>query len=175
MCSKIPAEMEAAAVNIWTERLQENHIPILENWAGRNSGALTKSDFPTDKVQLLNWYHVCAANPKRQDYIVLAYDTPVGITGLLKPDADVPELQFYLRLGETNYNLIRTATYATLQMLDRAFQDFDCKYVVTQINAVNTLFSDVLEQMGFYLKAEQNGRFAVAIEKDMFLKRKYLF
>ena len=77
--------------------------------------------------------------------------------------------------GETNYNLIRTATYATVQMLDRAFQDFDCKYVVTQINAVNTLFSDVLEQMGFYLKAEQNGCFAVAIEKDMFLKRKYLF
>ena len=94
------------------------------------------------------------------------YETPVGVGGLRGNE-------FYLFLGEVGYNLIRTATYATLRILDQAF---------IQLNTVSAwVYSDqkeylsALKTMGFSQIDEKDGLIRVSVQKKELESRKYLF
>ena len=101
-------------MDIWTEQLQKRHLPILESWLGRSAGALTPNDLPKEGNQLSSWFNQRLGS----DFLISVYETPVGVAGLR-------DNEFYLFLGEVGYNLARTATYATLRILDQAFTIFD--------------------------------------------------
>lgn len=161
-------------MNIWTERLERRHLPVLAQWAGRTDGAMTPGDFPPDAAEIPRWLDCCAAEPGRLDCLILAYETPVGLAGLLAcEEKDAAAL--YLLLCEVNYNPLRTATYATLRMLDRAFSELDCALVTTQVYARHGQYLNALECMGFSRTAERDGLLDLRAEKDVFLRRKYLF
>ena len=164
---------EGDRLNIWTERLERGHLPLLERWIGRGDGELTANDLPTEAERLAAWYERAAAEPGRLDCLTLVYETPVGVAGVRRIRGQEAEL--YLLLGETGYNALRTATYVSLRMLDRAFGDLGSARVTVQVRAEQAWFSEVLERMGFIRTAEGEKLCALAVEKEHYLSRKYLF
>ena len=162
-------------MDIWTDRLERRDLPALERWAGRTDGAMTPNDLPPEADGLLPWFEICSADPERLDCLALVYETPVGVAGLRWRGEQDRSAQLYLLLGEVNYNPLRTATYVTLRMLDRAFLDLGLSRVTVRAYAEHNWFPDVLEQMGFSRMEEGNGVIPFSIQKDVFLSRKYLY
>ncbi len=162
-------------MDIWTERLERRHLPLLECWLGRDAGALTPQDLPLNAEELLPWFEMCVTEPGRLDCLVSVYETPVGLAGLRQTGEQDRVAVLYLLLGEVNYNPLRTATYVTLRMLDRAFSELRCRRVTAQVYAQHEWFLDVLDRMGFSRQTVQDDRVLLAVDKDMFQNRKYLF
>ena len=162
-------------MDIWTERLEQRHLPMLAYWIGRKSGAITPNDLPTDAEELSRWYESCAADPGRLDCLIRVYDTPVGLAGLRQCNGREGAAELYLQLYEVNYNPLRTATYATLRMLDRAFLNLKLDRVEMQVYARHRDYLEALERMGFSQTAADNERICADAEKDRYLSRKYLF
>ena len=161
-------------MDIWIEQLERRHLPILERWLGRTAGVITPNDLPSDAHELESWFDMCAAEPERLDCLTLVYETPVGVAGFRQTvDRDTAEL--YLMLGEVGYNLLRTAAYVTLRMLDRAFSEAGIRRIAVRVGFQHSWFLDTLEQMGFYRTGTEAGITALAVEKNSFLDRKYLF
>ena len=79
------------SMDIWTERLQPRHLPLMELWVGRTDGAVTPNDLPQDAGALTVWLDTCAKEPGRQDYLITVYDTPVGVAGFRRGGQDTPE------------------------------------------------------------------------------------
>ena len=134
---------------------------------------MTRCDLPNNPDKLPQWYEKCKGTPGRQDFLVLAYETPIGIAGFQRAFGISEGTELYLMLGESGYNLIRTATYATLRILDRAFQD--CSRVSARVYAHYEEYLSALMRMGFSQESEENGLIPVHVEKDIFQSRKYLF
>lgn len=149
-------------MDIWIEQLQKRHLPILERWLGRSSGTLTPNDLPKEATQLPVWLEQRA----EFDFLISVYETPVGIAG-------VRDKELYIFLGEVGYNLVRTATYATLRILDQAFLKFDCIDVRVYKNRCEYL--SVLNTMGFTQIGEDNDLIRASVRKAEFQSRKYLF
>ena len=149
-------------MDIWTEQLQKRHLPILESWLGRSAGALTPNDLPKEVNQLSSWFDQRLGS----DFLISVYETPVGVAGLR-------DNEFYLFLGEVGYNLVRTATYATLRILDQAFTIFDSATVRVYENRHEYL--SALNTMGFRQLSEENGLVRLSVQKTEFQSRKYLF
>ena len=162
-------------MDIWTEQLERRHLLILAHWVGRSSGAMTPNDLPTKTEDIPHWYEKCSIEPGRMDCLILVYDTPVGLAGLRQLDSREGVAELYLQLYEVNYNLLRTATYATLRMLDRAFQARDIKRVEARVHAQYREYLEALDRMGFSRTTADNQWIYVGVEKDIFLSRKYLF
>ncbi len=162
-------------MDIWTEHLARRHLPLLECWIGRTSGQMTKNDFPSKAGNLFQWFENCSADSARIDCLVSVYETPVGIAGLRKCAGQESAAELYLLLGETNYNPLRTATYATLRMLDRAFLECGFDRVDVLACREHEEYLDVLERMGFSKTAENEERIYAFVEKKVYLDRKYLF
>lgn len=162
-------------MDIWTEELQQRHLPILEKWIGKTSGQLTVNDFPMNAEQIPSWFDRCRSESRRNDCLISVYETPVGISGLRKGKTDSDSAELYFFLGESNYNPIRTATYATLRMIDRAFQDPGLGCVYAMVFSHQKDYLDSLYRMGFSTTTEEDGLVLVFVNKDVFLSRKYLF
>ena len=149
-------------MDIWTEQFLRQHLPILERWLNRTAGILTANDLPEKAEMLPKWFEQRAQG----DFLISVYETPVGVGGLRGNE-------FYLFLGEVGYNLIRTATYATLRILDQAF---------IQLNTVSAwVYSDqkeylsALKTMGFSQIDEKDDLIRVSVQKKELESRKYLF
>ena len=149
-------------MDIWTEQFLRQHLPILERWLNRTAGTLTANDLPEKAEMLPKWFEQRAQG----DFLISVYETPVGVGGLRGNE-------FYLLLGEVGYNLIRTATYATLRILDQAF---------IQLNTVSAwVYSDqkeylsALKTMGFSQIDEKDDLIRVSVQKKELESRKYLF
>ena len=162
-------------MDIWTERLMRRHLPLLEHWVGRRDGAMTPNDLPREEEKLEAWYEACSAEPGRLDCLVSIYETPVGLSGLRQNSSQGGTAELYLLLCEMNYNLLRTATYTTLRMLDFAFLELGFARAAAQVYAQHRWYSDVLEQMGFVRGADLDGLVGLSVEKAIYLDRKYLF
>ena len=162
-------------MDIWTEYLEQRHLSFLKNWIGRTVGQFTANDLPLNAEQLSTWFDTCRSEPGRTDCLISVYETPVGISGLRSRRTNPDSAELYLFLGESNYNPIRTATYSTLRMLDRAFQEQELARVYVTIYAHHEDYLAVLDQMGFSRTPVKDGLIRVQVDKDMFLSRKYLF
>lgn len=162
-------------MDVWTERLERRHLPLLERWIGRNSGQMTTNDLPLEIGDLTLWFEKYSSDPERLDCLVLVYETPVGIASLRKCAGQESVAELYLLLGETNYNPLRTATYATLRMLDRAFLECGFNRVNVQVCRKHEEYLDALKRMGFSKTAEKDERIYAFVEKKVYLDRKYLF
>ena len=162
-------------MDIRTERLEHGDLPALERWVGHTDGTITPNDLPLEADGLVPWFESCAADPERLDCLALVYETPVGVAGLQWHGKQDGLAELYLLLGETGYNPLRTATFVTLRTLDRAFLELGFRRVTVRVHAQHAWFLDVLEQIGFSRTAEENEMISLAAEKDVFLKRKYLF
>ena len=161
-------------MNIWTERLERGHLPLIGRWLGRADAALTPNDLPGDAAALPAWFERCAAEPGRLDCLALVYETPVGLAGLRQSGAPEGAAALSLFLGERNYNPLRTATYLTLRMLDRAFLDLGLSQVCTEVHARFGWYLEALARMGFQ-RAPSGGPVCLRVEKASYLGRKYLF
>ena len=162
-------------MNINTERLKLRHFPILQQWAGRTSGAMTPNDFPWVKEQIQKWLELNTDNAERLDCMIFVYDTPVGIAGLLHDNTSPESAELYMLLCEVGYNLIRTATYATLCMLDRAFQEYGLQTVSASVYTCHPEYLEALERMGFSRQTEKGELIMVEAGRKAFYSRKYLF
>jgi len=162
-------------MNINTERLKLRHFPILQQWAGRTSGAMTPNDFPWVKEQIQQWLELTTDNAERLDCMIFVYDTPVGIAGLLHDNTSPESAELYMLLCEVGYNLIRTATYATLCMLDRAFQEYGLQTVSASVYTCHPEYLEALERMGFSRQTEKGELIMVEAGRKAFYSRKYLF
>ena len=162
-------------MNIWTEQLERRHLPIVEAWLGRRDGALTPNALPENAAALPGWFEDCAAEAGRLDCLVLVYETPVGLAGLRRQNGRETAAELYLLLCEKNYNPLRTATYAALRMLDRAFLELGLERVKVRACARCGWFLEALEKMGFVRETEEEDLVGLAVEKADYLDRKYLF
>lgn len=162
-------------MDIWTERLEQRHLPLLAHWIGRTGGAITPNDLPTKVEELPRWYESSSADPGRLDCLIRVYDTPVGLAGLRRCDGREGAAELYLQLYEVNYNLLRTATYATLRMLDRAFLKLKLDRVETRVFAQFKDYLEALVKMGFSQTAADSETISGTAEKERYLSRKYLF
>ena len=162
-------------MNIWTEQLVRRHLPLLEAWAGRTGGAVTPNDLPASAEELARWFERREAEPGRLDCLALVYETPVGLVGLRRIAERETEAELYLLLCELGYNPLRTATYLCLRMLDRAFLDLGLELVTLRLLPGGTWFLEALERMGFSPTEEGDGTISLAVEKNTYLSRKYLF
>ncbi len=149
-------------MNIWTEQLQRQHLTLLECWLDRNAGTLTANDLPENAELLTEWFEQRA----QADYLISVYETPVGVGGLRGNE-------FYLFLGEVGYNLIRTATYSTLRILDQAFIKLDT--VTAWVYSDHKEYLSALKTMGFSQVDEKDDLIRVSVQRRELGSRKYLF
>ena len=149
-------------MNIWTEPLLRQHLPILQRWLKRTAGTLTANDLPENAELLPEWYEQSA----QADYLISVYETPVGVGGLRGNE-------FYLFLGEVGYNLIRTATYATLRMLDHGFIKLDT--VNAWVYRSHKEYLSALKTMGFSQIDETDELIKMSAQKQEVQNRKFLF
>ena len=149
-------------MNIWTEQLQRQHLTLLERWLNRTAGTLTANDLPDNAEMHSEWFEQRA----QADYLISVYETPVGVGGLRGNG-------FYLFLGEVGYNLIRTATYATLRILDQALINHDT--VTAWVYGSHKEYLSALKKMGFSQIDEKGDMIRVSVQKKELESRKYLF
>ena len=149
-------------MNIWTEQLLRQHLPMLERWLNRTAGTLTANDLPEKAEMLPKWFEQRAQG----DFLISVYETPVGVGGLRGNG-------FYLFLGEVGYNLIRTATYATLRILDQAFIKLDT--VNAWVYSSHNEYLSALKTMGFSQIDEKDDLIKMSVQKKELESRKYLF
>ena len=149
-------------MNIWTEQLQRQHLTLLERWLNRTAGTLTANDLPDNAEMLTEWFE----QRGQADSLISVYETPVGVGGLRGNG-------FYLFLGEVGYNLIRTATYATLRILDQAFIKLDT--VTAWVYSDHKEYLSALKTMGFSQVDEKDDLIKVSVQKRELGSRKYLF
>ena len=149
-------------MNIWTEQLQRQHLTLLERWLNRTAGTLTANDLPDNAEMLTEWFE----QRGQADSLISVYETPVGAGGLRGNE-------FYLFLGEVGYNLIRTATYATLRILDQAFIKLDT--VTAWVYSDHKEYLSALKTMGFSQIDEKDDLIWVSVQKKELDSRKYLF
>ena len=149
-------------MNIWTEPLLRQHLPILQRWLKRTAGTLTANDLPENAEMLPEWYEQRAES----DFLISVYETPVGVGGLRGNE-------FYLFLGEVGYNLIRTATYATLRILDHGFINLDT--VNTWVHRSHKEYLSALKTMGFSQIDETDELIKMSAQKQEVQNRKFLF
>ena len=149
-------------MNIWTEQLQRQHLTLLERWLNRTAGTLTANDLPEKAEMLPKWFEQRAQG----DFLISVYETPVGVGGLRGNE-------FYLFLGEVGYNLIRTATYATLRILDQAFIHLNT--VSAWVYSDQKEYLSALKTMGFSQIDEKDDLIRVSVQKKELESRKYLF
>ena len=149
-------------MNIWTEPLLRQHLPILQRWLKRTAGTLTANDLPENAELLPEWYEQSA----QADYLISVYETPVGVGGLRGNE-------FYLFLGEVGYNLIRTATYATLRILDHGFIKLDT--VNAWVYRSHKEYLSALKTMGFSQIDETDELINMSAQKQEVQNRKFLF
>ena len=149
-------------MNIWTEQLQRQHLTLLERWLNRTAGTLTANDLPDNAELLTEWFE----QRGQADSLISVYETPVGVGGLRGNG-------FYLFLGEVGYNLIRTATYATLRILDQALINHDT--VTAWVYGSHKEYLSALKTMGFSQIDEKGDMIRVSVQKKELLSRKYLF
>ena len=149
-------------MNIWTEQLQRQHLTLLERWLNRTAGTLTANDLPDNAEMLTEWFE----QRGQADSLISVYETPVGVGGLRGNG-------FYLFLGEVGYNLIRTATYATLRILDQALINHDT--VTAWVYGSHKEYLSALKTMGFSQIDEKGDMIRVSVQKRELGSRKYLF
>ena len=149
-------------MNIWTEQLQRQHLTLLERWLNRTAGTLTANDLPDNAELLTEWFE----QRGQADSLISVYETPVGVGGLRGNG-------FYLFLGEVGYNLIRTATYATLRILDQALINHDT--VTAWVYGSHKEYLSALKKRGFSQIDEKGDMIRVSVQKIELLSRKYLF
>jgi len=149
-------------MDIWTEQFLRQHLPILERWLNRTAGILTANDLPEKAEMLPKWFEQRAQG----DFLISVYETPVGVGGLRGNE-------FYLFLGEVGYNLIRTATYATLRILDQAFIQLNT--VSAWVYSNQKEYLSALKTMGFSQIDEKDDLIRVSVQKKELESRKYLF
>ena len=149
-------------MNIWTEQLQRQHLTLLERWLNRTAGTLTANDLPDNAEMLTEWFE----QRGQADSLISVYETPVGVGGLRGNG-------FYLFLGEVGYNLIRTATFATLRILDQALINHDT--VTAWVYGSHKEYLSALKKMGFSQIDEKGDMIRVSVQKIELLSRKYLF
>ena len=149
-------------MDIWTEQFLRQHLPILERWLNRTAGTLTANDLPEKAEMLPKWFEQRAQG----DFLISVYETPVGVGGLRGNE-------FYLFLGEVGYNLIRTATYATLRILDQAFIHLNT--VSAWVYSDQKEYLSALKTMGFSQIDEKDDLIRVSVQKKELESRKYLF
>ena len=149
-------------MNIWTEQLQRQHLTLLERWLNRTAGTLTANDLPDNAEMLTEWFE----QRGQADSLISVYETPVGVGGLRGNG-------FYLFLGEVGYNLIRTATYATLRILDQALINHDT--VTAWVYGSHKEYLSALKTMGLSQIDEKGDMIRVSVQKIELLSRKYLF
>ena len=149
-------------MNIWTEQLQRQHLTLLERWLNRTAGTLTANDLPDNAEMLTEWFE----QRGQADSLISVYETPVGVGGLRGNE-------FYLFLGEVGYNLIRTATYSTLRILDQAFIKLDT--VTAWVYSDHKEYLSALKTMGFSQVDEKDDLIKVSVQKRELGSRKYLF
>ena len=149
-------------MNIWTEQLQRQHLTLLERWLNRTAGTLTANDLPDNAEMLTEWFE----QRGQADSLISVYETPVGVGGLRGNG-------FYLFLGEVGYNLIRTATFATLRILDQALINHDT--VTAWVYGSHKEYLSALKKMGFSQIDEKGDMIRVSVQKKELLSRKYLF
>ena len=162
-------------MNIITEQLALRHLPELQQWIGRKSGAITPNDIPQEIEQIPQWYERNAADETRLDCLILAYETPIGIAGLRRYGKISDSAELFVFLGEVGYNHIRTATYATLGMLDRAFRDFGLQNVSVTVYPRYVEYLESLERMGFIRREENSDAVIADIDREIYFGRKHLF
>ena len=149
-------------MNIWTEQLQRQHLTLLERWLNRTAGTLTANDLPDNAELLTEWFE----QRGQADSLISVYETPVGVGGLRGNG-------FYLFLGEVGYNLIRTATFATLRILDQALINHDT--VTAWVYGSHKEYLSALKKMGFSQIDEKGDMIRVSVQKKELESRKYLF
>ena len=149
-------------MNIWSEQLQRQHLTLLERWLNRTAGTLTANDLPDNAELLTEWFE----QRGQADSLISVYETPVGVGGLRGNE-------FYLFLGEVGYNLIRTATFATLRILDQALINHDT--VTAWVYGSHKEYLSALKTMGFSQIDEKGDMIRVSVQKIELLSRKYLF
>ena len=149
-------------MNIWTEQLQRQHLTLLERWLNRTAGTLTANDLPDNAELLTEWFE----QRGQADSLISVYETPVGVGGLRGNE-------FYLFLGEVGYNLIRTATFATLRILDQALINHDT--VTAWVYGSHKEYLSALKKRGFSQIDEKGDMIRVSVQKKELLSRKYLF
>ena len=159
-------------MNIRTERLETNDLPLLAQWLTREDAALTPNNFPKEAAQLPAWLERQTQDQDQQVYLCLVYDTPVGAAGL-HLQGETAELT--LLLGERNYNPLRTATYLTLQLLDRAFAEPGIQSANSEVYDRHAWYLTPLEQMGFSPAGTGESTTVFTVQKEVYLDRKYLF
>ena len=149
-------------MNIWTEQLQRQHLTLLERWLNRTAGTLTANDLPDNAELLTEWFE----QRGQADSLISVYETPVGVGGLRGNE-------FYLFLGEVGYNLIRTATFATLRILDQALINHDT--VTAWVYGSHKEYLSALKTMGFSQIDEKDDLIRMSVQKREVQNRKYLF
>ena len=149
-------------MNIWTEQLQRQYLTLLERWLNRTAGTLIANDLPDNAELLTEWFE----QRGQADSLISVYETPVGVGGLRGNE-------FYLFLGEVGYNLIRTATFATLRILDQALINHDT--VTAWVYGSHKEYLSALKTMGFSQVDEKDDLIRVSVQKKELESRKYLF
>ena len=159
-------------MNIRTERLEANDLPLLAQWLTREDAALTPNNLPKEAGQLPVWLERQTQDQDQQVYLCLVYDTPVGAAGL---HLQGKTAELTLLLGERNYNPLRTATYLTLQLLDRAFAEPGIRSARIEVYDRHAWYLTPLEQMGFSPAGTGESTTVLTVQKEVYLDRKYLF
>lgn len=150
-------------MNIDTVELKREDLPQLLFWVNRGYGACTAHDLPSENAEA--WFD---HRQNRLDCMVYLYYTQIGLAGLTDIADGVARL--YLIVGETGYNRLRTAAYAALQMLDRAFGDLQLRRVETTVTTEDPDLRAIFPKIGF-----QPAGTAMRITKEDFLEHRFLF
>ena len=158
-------------MNISTEQLKREDLPLLLDWVNRETGgAITAHDLPREIAAAETWFDALPALPDRLDCMVYLYETPIGLAGLTDMDLDRGAGRLYFLLGEVGYNRLRAATYGILQMLDRAFGDFGLREVRAVITTTEPELLAMLPRLGFVPAGTEQ-----VVNSEEFARHRYLF
>ena len=165
-------------MNISIRKMNLNDIDNKIRWINdKRNNRFLHYDLPLEKEKTIQWFNKVVNQTNRYDGIIECDNHPVGIIGLLEIDGN--QAEYYITLGEESYKGKGIAKNASIQLLNKAFFEYQLNQVVLYTECENILAQKLFERLGFKKVGIEKGkvfnrgklvdRYFYLIEKDDFI------
>lgn len=127
---------------------KETDVELKVEWINNpDNNQYLHYDIPIEYEKTLRWFHQ-KDNDHRVDCIIEYNNEPIGVIGLLSIDEDNKKAEYYITVGNTEYQGRGIATKATMLVLEYAFLDLGLNKVYLTVDADNKKACILYERVG---------------------------
>lgn len=144
-------------MKITVRKLRESDIDLKIKWINNEkNNQYLHYELPLEKNKTIEWFNKIKENHYRYDGIIEFSGIAVGLIGLLS--ITNKKAEYYILLGEEEYKRKGIAKKASLELLNKAFFDYQVEYVYLYTECENKIAQKLFEKLGFKIEGVEKNK-----------------